>query len=105
MRISIAFFKDPPEMTRSSYSLRLHIAHLYVTLDLRPLRGHRGPSSQDQSKEQKLPHDFTSLSVEYPEDLPGPALPSVSFTSDSTSFAASSTAARTGSLSSIIMSS
>src|SRR3712207_1890460 len=69
----------------------LHRPDLHVPLDARPLRSHRGPGSHEQAQEQQFLHDFTSLLI--------------SSTSDSTRFAASSTAARTGSLSSITISS
>jgi hypothetical protein len=38
---------DPLEVARSSYSLKLHIAHLHVTLDLRPLRSQGSTSPQN----------------------------------------------------------
>jgi hypothetical protein len=69
----------------------LHPLHLYVPLDLRPLRSYRSPGSHEQAEEQQLLHDLTSLLS--------------SFTSDSTSLTASSTAVRTGSLNSICISS
>jgi hypothetical protein len=83
----------------------LHVADLHVTLDLRPLRGYRGSSSQYYSEEQKLLHDFTSLSVDGPAEFPGPLSVPSSVRSDTTSSVASPTAARTGALSSINISS
>src|SRR5215212_8568800 len=69
----------------------LHRPHLHIPLDLRPLRSYRSPGSYKQAEKQQFLHDFTSLLL--------------SSTSDSTSLTASPTAARTGSLSSINMSS
>src|SRR5215218_963439 len=69
----------------------LHCLNLQIPLNVRPLRGQRGPGSHEQAEEQQFLHDLTSLVI--------------SSTSDSTSLTASSTATRTGSLSSISMSS
>src|ERR687885_163469 len=67
----------------SSFAERvlLHRLDLQVPLDARPLRGHSGPGSDEQAEEQQFLHDLTSLWI--------------SSTTDSTSFTASSTAART----------
>src|SRR5919206_4526604 len=41
----------------------LHPLDLQIPLDARPLRGHRGPGSDEQAEEQQFLHDLTSLCI------------------------------------------